>query len=502
MEVLFALSEESRQKVCREKASWGIKTREGSIIEVEPDLRLMTSYVLLEQESWFEDELSFVQKFVKKGMNCLDIGANHGVYTIIMGKEVGANGKVWAFEPATTPASYLLKSVKSNNLEGIVEICLCALSKEDGKATLHISPNSELNALGKAENSSVFSEEVRLMTLDSLLPNFDEKIDFVKLDAEGEEINILEGGGRFFRKHRPVVMFEIKHGNTYNLGLSEKLVSLGFQIFRLVPGLDALVPVDIENEDEKDGFWLNFFAVPNEEISKLYSQGLLLSSVQLQADSAEKQKTMSMESEFVLSRPLHTFSHFFKLQDFSESYFLFLGSKNNDLSLRDRYSMLNTSLGEVQKLSDFGSFMLRIKILKDLGFRSNALKILGRLINGFKVDELNAVSPFPLFFEDQNFRDPLPAHAHDFQRFLKSLMLESYERLSAFSGYFSREISFSRVDSIVRKIGSNSLEMDRRWLLLAMLGNVNNIQISKKHRIFFPWGDHLNSDVWKKILKN
>ena len=49
---------------------------------VQPTIRQLSSFVLLEHEDWFEDEMAFVRAYVTPGMNALDIGANHGVYAL------------------------------------------------------------------------------------------------------------------------------------------------------------------------------------------------------------------------------------------------------------------------------------------------------------------------------------------------------------------------------------------------------------------------------------
>jgi hypothetical protein len=51
---------------------------------VPDDIRWMMPYVLLEQEDWFEDEISFVRRLVQPGSRVIDIGANYGLYTLAL----------------------------------------------------------------------------------------------------------------------------------------------------------------------------------------------------------------------------------------------------------------------------------------------------------------------------------------------------------------------------------------------------------------------------------
>jgi predicted methyltransferase len=74
-------------------------------IVVPNSLNLITPYVLQEQEDWFEDEIKFLRCLLQPGQKIIDIGANYGVYTLSMAKTVGATGKIWSFEPASSTAS-------------------------------------------------------------------------------------------------------------------------------------------------------------------------------------------------------------------------------------------------------------------------------------------------------------------------------------------------------------------------------------------------------------
>src|SRR5262249_31376557 len=53
---------------------------------VPPSLSSITTYILLEQERWFEKELGFLARWLKPGMTAIDIGANLGVYALPMAR--------------------------------------------------------------------------------------------------------------------------------------------------------------------------------------------------------------------------------------------------------------------------------------------------------------------------------------------------------------------------------------------------------------------------------
>jgi hypothetical protein len=70
----------------------------------------ITTYVLLEQESWFEKALGFLSRWLKRGMTAIDIGANLGVYSLPMARLVGPEGRVFAYEPGSEARSLLARS--------------------------------------------------------------------------------------------------------------------------------------------------------------------------------------------------------------------------------------------------------------------------------------------------------------------------------------------------------------------------------------------------------
>ena len=178
---------------------------------------MMTPYVLEEQGDWFEKEIDFVRALVKPGDNIIDIGANYGVYSLAAAKRMEGQGNIWAFEPCSETASYLRESIGANNFQNI-KVLQQGLGEENGWANLTTNPNSELNAVSKTAAAN--SERIEITTLDAFLEaNPDVVIDFVKMDAEGMEDQILKGAASFFKAQQPLVMFEIKDSATVNTHL-------------------------------------------------------------------------------------------------------------------------------------------------------------------------------------------------------------------------------------------------------------------------------------------
>lgn len=261
-------------------------------VNVPKPHRYLTTFVLKEQGDWFEDEIKFLRMLLKPGMKVLDIGANFGVYSLAIAKVVGSSGAVWAFEPASNTASHLRRSIAENGFEH-VHVIEKGLSDHQGEATFHLSSNSELNSL-QAVDSSVATETVQLTTLTETAKDFQwPDIDFIKLDAEGEEGSIVDASQGVLDKMSPLVMFELKHGKQINLPLIKKFESLGYSSYRLVPGLNMLMPFD--NSQKPDGYLLNLFCCKTDRAEELEQAGVLVRKLEGVVIDVEERARKSLE---------------------------------------------------------------------------------------------------------------------------------------------------------------------------------------------------------------
>ncbi len=255
--------------------SWSVNLSSGLTMQVPATLRSLTTYVLLEQETWFEPEMSLIPLLLEPGMDALDIGANHGIYALEMAR-CSVSGHVWAFEPTSEPLSRLRSSVRLNGLQDRITVVGVGLAENDCEVTFDIQDNSELNSRG---GSGGRREVVRLLALDGYMAAhaLGRSIGFVKLDAEGGEMAVLAGAGRFFAEQSPVVMFEFKHGNDVNSKLLEAWRALGFDLFRWSAELQLLRPFDPAAEEL--AFALNLIAVRPAQQHHLTERGLLATAV-------------------------------------------------------------------------------------------------------------------------------------------------------------------------------------------------------------------------------
>lgn len=255
-------------KVPESDPVWELSLGGEAVVCVAPTLDQVTPYVLLEREDWFEDEIGFVRRLAVPGMTMLDIGANHGVYSLAVAARIG-EGWIWAFEPTAAPRGRFERSLARNRFAASVTVIAAALSDAEGEGEMAVSASSEFNSLhGKTGNL----ETVRIRTLDSCADEHFPGVgmDFVKIDAEGEELAILRGGERFFARQSPLVMFEVVHAETQNVALPSAFLTLGYDLFVLIPEAGVLVPTDGNATGT-----LNLFACKPDRAAALRERGLL-----------------------------------------------------------------------------------------------------------------------------------------------------------------------------------------------------------------------------------
>jgi protein O-GlcNAc transferase len=244
----------------------------GARLCVPRDIGQITPYVLLEQEDWFEAEIRFVRRMLRPGMQAIDVGANHGVYTLAMAGAVGEQGRVWAFEPTPATGGLLQRSLELGGCSQ-VRLSRTALSDRSGTARFNVGMQSEENAIAR-DGGGPESIEVQVAPLDSLAQELGWRgIDFIKIDAEGHDRNVLLGGKSFFERESPLVMFEIASSGGKDASLAQLLVAQGYRVFFLVPGLMMLAPFDLRAQPEL--YQLNLFACKIDRAESLMAAGLL-----------------------------------------------------------------------------------------------------------------------------------------------------------------------------------------------------------------------------------
>lgn len=166
------------------------------------------------------EQTALFLEHVRPGATVFDIGAHVGYYTLLAARLAGREGRVWSFEPHPRNCAFLRRHVSLNRLEN-VHIENVAIGAREGAARFDEGTGSGTGRV--AEGGAL---EVRMRRLDDLCAEHGLVPDVVKLDVEGAEMDVLDGGARTFAA-RPV-LFLSTHGADVHARCIERLESLGY----------------------------------------------------------------------------------------------------------------------------------------------------------------------------------------------------------------------------------------------------------------------------------
>ena len=218
-----------------------------------------------------------LEKFVRPGTTVLDIGANIGAHTLNLGRLVGPTGKVYAFEPT----SYAFRKLK-RNLDLNPELAARVVAEQaqltcENKLHREAEIYSSWKVIGneprhpKHLGIAQSTDGASVITLDRYFQNVNEpKIDFVKMDVDGFETDVLTGGIQTLRRDLPTICLELAPYALEERGsslaeLSAVLKNLGYTLMSL-EGLTKL-PDDSATLSKQitDGSGINVLAVASTE---------------------------------------------------------------------------------------------------------------------------------------------------------------------------------------------------------------------------------------------
>ncbi len=228
-------------------------------------------------EGHFETaELAFTERFIQPGMTVLDLGAHHGLYTLLASKRIGNTGRVFSFEPSPRERNALRVHLRLNRCKN-VDLQELALGDQNGDSDLYVVEDwaagcNSLRPPDVAARSSPVS--VRVVRLDDWLAEHKiERVDFIKLDVEGAELSILKGAQRLLKgASRPVILAEVQDARTLPWGYRARdivttLEGWGYQWFQLSARGSLL-----EIGPDRDAFDANLVAVPSELTREVLSR--------------------------------------------------------------------------------------------------------------------------------------------------------------------------------------------------------------------------------------
>ena len=157
-------------------------------------------------------------RIVSEGMTVVDIGANVGAHTLFLARLCGVSGRVVGFEPTQYAFDKLRRNVELNPdvapRISCLQVMLVAAAGSVVEEAIYSSwplgqtPSEELHAEHRGRLMATAGATAE--TLDGALARMAvHRVDFVKLDVDGHEAEVLEGAKRTFSRDRPAVLMEL-----------------------------------------------------------------------------------------------------------------------------------------------------------------------------------------------------------------------------------------------------------------------------------------------------
>ncbi len=182
-----------------------------------------------------EPSQQLLYQYVQRGMVVIDIGANIGVTALNFAKRVSPLGKVFSFEPSAYNYQKAAMNISLNNFLNITLINQ-GLGNEKTTAFLYnVNPNNRgmQRLLNVEDSNSVYEKTaVEIDTLDCSMQKFSiAKPSLIKIDVEGYEYKVIQGGKETIRKYKPALFIELDDDNLREQGSNAaELVQLLHQL--------------------------------------------------------------------------------------------------------------------------------------------------------------------------------------------------------------------------------------------------------------------------------
>jgi FkbM family methyltransferase len=219
---------------------------------------------------WGHDlaDLRFLWNHLEPGMVFLDIGAHHGIYSIVAAKRLGRNGTIVAFEPSLPEYRRLRLHIRMNQIRAVrAESTAIGATTSTRKFFRVVGGDSTRGGLQPpASHDRVAETSVESVRLDDFVSRFPlDRIDMVKLDVEGGELEVLQGASNVLTKLRPTFICEVLDAATQAWGYEARQIILKFKSFDF-KWFEFRPDGSVVSHDVKDRYpdVRNYLAVPRE----------------------------------------------------------------------------------------------------------------------------------------------------------------------------------------------------------------------------------------------
>ncbi|TAK84405.1 MAG: FkbM family methyltransferase [Aquabacterium sp.] len=202
----------------------------------------------------FEPEMvRLFRSVLRSGDTVLDVGANIGCTALLFGETAAS---VYAFEPSRTTFDFLSRNARASGLPNIHPQNY-GLGAQPGEFTLTFAPTNRSG--GFVSNLTQASaghtvETIAIRQLDEVVPALGlQRLDFIKIDVEGFEGEVLKGGRAVLQQFKPTVVLELNHWclNAFQRTSVPDFFDLLLSIFPVLYAVDRDRYLDLHDESDR-----------------------------------------------------------------------------------------------------------------------------------------------------------------------------------------------------------------------------------------------------------
>ena len=222
-----------------------------------------------------EDE-SMAYTLIEDGNTILDIGAHIGWYAINFAKRF-PQSKIFAFEPIENTFNFLKRNIERNRITNATIYNYGCYNREEEKIFYYFQGGSAIASIENLIDHKNAKEIIcTLKTIDSIVCELQlQSVDFIKCDAEGSELFILQGAKQTIKRFNPIILIELYEEWCQRCGyLTADVLDLlklhGYKPFQAINGeLTEVKLLNFNNDDRCNYFFLN--SVKHKELIDNYS---------------------------------------------------------------------------------------------------------------------------------------------------------------------------------------------------------------------------------------
>jgi len=193
-------------------------------------------YNLFNKGEFEKKELQLCEKFLTPTSSIIDIGANIGIHSVYFAN-IATNGNIISVEPQTHIYEVLIKNIQHHNNITPINI---AIYPEPKITSFFVAEDNAYSSLKDTQRKTILKKQNIITFPANYFKDVLEKIDFIKIDVEGLENDVVESMKELLELHKPTLFIEIYKGDNSNPDPEKTinmLLNMGYKAYYVDDGV-------------------------------------------------------------------------------------------------------------------------------------------------------------------------------------------------------------------------------------------------------------------------